>query len=382
MLAKLQRGEKLSERDEQVLEKLYEINRGVKERLSSFTESMDDNMLMQYLKNKGGEAADMLKNLQELTLEENRGATEKMEGAGMRPQPKQEENSEGMGEENGYKPYQAEEACAEYFKSYKIAEFQCVGETKTQKYSAYNVQGYDENGNLLFAEVDSKNGALLRFNYYQECSDTTLSMENSQNVAQEFLSALGYDNMTVVRAFENGSDMQLTFVYSVDGVNMEEEVTDPNTGEETIQVVNVPQTLLEQLQATVKIDVTPKSVYDRFAQEQTIENLLTQGFFNPKRVGELKIYHKILPDDAVAPKVEIGNAIEYIEEEQRKIAMIQAQAQAMQQRAQQFLMEDPDGQADQIADARSQIMAQEQQYADQEAELDEEVADEEAAVEE
>ena len=218
MLAKLQRGEKLSERDEQVLEKLYEINRGVKERLSSFTESMDDNMLMQYLKNKGGEAADMLKNLQELTLEENRGATEKMEGAGMRPQPKQEENSEGMGEENGYKPYQAEEACAEYFKSYKIAEFQCVGETKTQKYSAYNVQGYDENGNLLFAEVDSKNGALLRFNYYQECSDTTLSMENSQNVAQEFLSALGYDNMTVVRAFENGSDMQLTFVYSVDGV--------------------------------------------------------------------------------------------------------------------------------------------------------------------
>ena len=42
MLAKLQRGEKLSERDEQVLEKLYEINRGVKERLSSFTESMDD----------------------------------------------------------------------------------------------------------------------------------------------------------------------------------------------------------------------------------------------------------------------------------------------------------------------------------------------------
>lgn len=218
MLAKLQRGEKLSERDEQILEKLYQINHSVKEELASFTESMDDNMLMQYLKNKAGAAADMLKNLQELTLEENRGAKEKMDGAGMRPQPKQEENGEGMGAENGYKPYQAEEACAEYFKSYKIAEFQCVGETKTQKYSAYNVQGYDENGNLLFAEVDSKNGALLRFNYYQECNQTTLSMENSQNVAEEFLSALGYDNMTVVRAFENGSDMQLTFVYTVDGV--------------------------------------------------------------------------------------------------------------------------------------------------------------------
>ena len=63
-------------------------------------------------------------------------------------------------------------------------------------------------------------------------------------------------------------------------------------------------------------------------------------------------------------------------------AMIQAQAQAMQQRAQQFLMEDPDGQADQMADAAMQLQAEEEQYAGQEAELDEEVADEEAAVEE
>ena len=54
-------------------------------------------------------------------------------------------------------------------------------------------------------------------------------------------------------------------VYSVDGVNMEEEVTDPMTGEETVQLVNVPQTALQQLQASVKIDVTPKSVYDKFA---------------------------------------------------------------------------------------------------------------------
>ena len=54
---------------------------------------------------------------------------------------------------------------------------------------------------------------------------------------------------------------------------MEEVETDPNTGEETVKIVQVTQTALQQLQATVKIDITPKSVYDRFAQEQTIENL-------------------------------------------------------------------------------------------------------------
>lgn len=148
--------------------------------------------------------------------------------------------------------------------------------------------------------------------------------------------------------------------YSVDGIMMEETVTDPSTGEEIVQMVNVPQSVLEQLKATVKVDVTPKSPYDRFAKEQTIENLLVNGFLSVQRLPELEIYYKILPDDSVAPKVEIGEAIKYMKDEQRKIAMINARSQMIQQRAMMFLNEDPDGQAQQIADARSQLMAQQQ----------------------
>ena len=177
--------------------------------------------------------------------------------------------------------------------------------------------------------------------------------------------------------------LEYLIVYSVDGINLEEVVTDPATGEETVQVVNVPQATLERLQAVAKIDVTPKSVYDRFAQEQTIENLFLNGLLSAQRVSELEVYYKILPDDSVAPKTAIGEAIEYIKGEQRKIAQMQAQAQIMQQRAQQFLMEDPDGQADQIADAQAQLMAeQEAMYAQQEAELDEETAEAEAETDE
>ena len=179
--------------------------------------------------------------------------------------------------------------------------------------------------------------------------------------------------------------LEYLIVYSENGVNMEEEVTDPVTGEQTIEVVNVPQSALEQLQATVKIDITPKSVYDRFAQEQTIENLLTQGFFSSQRLSELEIYYKVLPDDAVSPKVMIGEAIDYMKEEQRKIAMIQAQAQAMQQRAQQFLMGDPDEQSSMMADAQSQMMMQgmgQQMPMDQPIEGEEEVAAAEETMEE
>ena len=169
-------------------------------------------------------------------------------------------------------------------------------------------------------------------------------------------------------------DLEFMIVHAENGINMEEKVTDPETGEDTYQVINVPQSALEQLQATVKIDVTPKGVYDKFAQEQTVENLLMQGFFTAQRVSELETYAEVLDDDSVAPKQKILDAIDHIKEEQRKIAMINAQAQMLQQRAQQFLMEDPDGQADQIADAQMRLMMQQEaQYADQEAELDEEV---------
>ncbi len=145
--------------------------------------------------------------------------------------------------------------------------------------------------------------------------------------------------------------LEYLIVYSEDGIPMEEKVTDPNTGEETIQIVTVPQTALEQLKATVKIDVTPKGVYDKFAQEMSIENFLMNGLLSPQRIGEFKIYAELLDDDSVAPKMKILEAVEKVEEEQRRIAMMHAQAQLMQQRAQQFLMGDPEEQSSQMASA-------------------------------
>ena len=147
-------------------------------------------------------------------------------------------------------------------------------------------------------------------------------------------------------------DLDYIIVHAKNGVNIEEKVKDPNTGKEAYQVVNIPQVSLENLQATVKIDVTPKGVYDKFAREQTIENLLIQGYFTAQRVSELEVYASVLDDDSVAPKVQIIEAIDHIKEEQKRIAMIQAQAQGVQQRFNQFLMGGPQGQLQQIANAR------------------------------
>ena len=151
--------------------------------------------------------------------------------------------------------------------------------------------------------------------------------------------------------------LDMIIVYSQDGIKLEEEVTDPQTGQPMIELVEVPQTALQELQATVKVDITPKGAFDKYAQEQSIENMFQAGMFSAEKLPELKTYVKLLDDDSVMPKQKLEDAIKIIEEEQQKIAMMNAQAQIMQQRAQQFLMEDPDAQASEIAEAQMQGQA-------------------------
>ena len=144
-------------------------------------------------------------------------------------------------------------------------------------------------------------------------------------------------------------------VYTSDGMQLEEETTDPETGDEYTQLVNVPASMLENLKGTVRIDITPTSPYDKYARELSIENMFKAGMFNVQRLAELKIYVDILPDDSTMPKQELLDAIEKMEEEQERIAMINAQAQMMQQRASQFINGDIDQQANMVNDAQQMI---------------------------
>lgn len=144
-------------------------------------------------------------------------------------------------------------------------------------------------------------------------------------------------------------------VYTPEGMVLEEEIKDERTGETYIQTVDVPASVLQNLKGTVKIDVTPKGAFDKYAQELSLENLLKNGFFAPQNVGQLKIYANALPDDSTMPKQKLLDICEEIEEEQRKIAQINAEAQIMQQRANEFLNGTPEDQANTISDAEQQI---------------------------
>ena len=143
-------------------------------------------------------------------------------------------------------------------------------------------------------------------------------------------------------------------VYTTNGMKLENEINDPTTGETYVEIVDVPASVLENLDGTVKVDITPKGAFDRYARELSLENYLKAGFFNAQRVSELRYYAEALPDDSTAPKQELLDICDKIMEEQEKIAMINAQAQMMQQRANEFINATPQDQAAQIAEVTTE----------------------------
>ena len=218
MLSKLRKGGTLDEKDKEILENLYQINHSIRQEVGKVVNEMTDNDLTSFMKKGEGMLGDVVGRLEKLTLEENRLApppTFEMGQAGMRSGM---ENTEENNQNKGIDCARAEALCQEYFKGYDIDEFQCVGEMNARRYAAYNVQGYDKNGSMLFAEISKNDGKLISFEYYEDCNGETFDLTNAETIAENFLEGLGYEDLEVVRFRNNGSTTDFTFVYEDDGV--------------------------------------------------------------------------------------------------------------------------------------------------------------------
>lgn len=130
--------------------------------------------------------------------------------------------------------------------------------------------------------------------------------------------------------------------YAENGLVIDYEDKDPQTGEIFTTPTQIPYSVLQELQASVKIDITPKSPYDKFAQELSLENMLKAGYFSPQKLSELEVYVELLDDDSSMPKSKLEDAIKKLKETQQQIAETQSQAQEVQARANQFLANQQD----------------------------------------
>lgn len=100
--------------------------------------------------------------------------------------------------------------------------------------------------------------------------------------------------------------------YEVDGMNImyEEKDAEGNIIEEP---GIIPFAMLEKLEPNIKVDITPRSPYDRYAEEQSLENL----FMNQKLTFEEFV--DALPDTSAMPKNKLEQIIQKRKENQARI---------------------------------------------------------------
>ena len=139
------------------------------------------------------------------------------------------------------------------------------------------------------------------------------------------------------KAIEDYGRILFDFIttYYNDGLTLEKIENDPLTNEESITRKKVTATQLKNLKASISVDVTPKSAYDKYAQEISLENLAAnQNFMNN---SWLKDYVSLLDNDSVMPKIKLEDLIRKREANLQKIQEMQSQGMALQQATQQAL---------------------------------------------
>lgn len=109
-------------------------------------------------------------------------------------------------------------------------------------------------------------------------------------------------------------------LYPTEPMVIEYEESDPTTGDEIIYQVEIPEIILEKLQTIVKVDITPKSAFDKYAQELSLENMLNAGHIT------FEEYVSVLEADSTMPKVKLDSIVSARKEAQAKIAAMQQQA--------------------------------------------------------
>lgn len=93
--------------------------------------------------------------------------------------------------------------------------------------------------------------------------------------------------------------------------------------QEVEEIINITVDVLKQLKTTVKVDITPKSAYDKFALEQSLENLLQAGHIT------FEEYVEALPYDSTMPKQTLLDLLKIRKEKEAQIQQMKLQANAM-----------------------------------------------------
>ena len=117
-------------------------------------------------------------------------------------------------------------------------------------------------------------------------------------------------------------------VYSKNGLTIEVEEVDAINGQTNLRIETIPNYIMETLKTSVKVDITPKGAFDKYAQELSMENLFVQGKIT------FEEYIEALEPDSVMPKSKLEVILKKRKEREKQINMYEKQALQMRNQTQ------------------------------------------------
>lgn len=202
-LKDLNAGNPLTEEQQKELEALYQTQMQVKSEVNRLVNSLSDKNLFAMLKGAEGDMLGGFEQLENLTLGEVGKLTAPTATVPSRTQ------------ELG--ATEAEELCKKYFADYRIKDLHYAGEAITSGISCYNFELTDENDRGIFVQI-GKGGELVEFDSHENCQAKNFDLELCEEIAEDFLESVGFEDMETVWVSENGTQVTFTYVFEQDDV--------------------------------------------------------------------------------------------------------------------------------------------------------------------
>lgn len=108
----------------------------------------------------------------------------------------------------------------------------------------------------------------------------------------------------------------------------------------------ISKDIIEKLEVNIKIDVSPNTPFDKYAREQSFENLMTNGLIT------FEEYAKYLPADSSMPKDTLTNILKDRQENEAKINKIEQMANEKKAEMDSMMME-AEGEAENMLPAQN-----------------------------
>lgn len=205
MLYTVANGGELTSSQIKSLNYMYETNAKIKQELNRLVSTCDGKDLLAAMRGKSSVLGEGFSTIQNNTFEAPKGIQD-----GPFSDSIKKTNPRALEGQKEITAQTAEKLARQYFADYKVSDAKCTGEATGAALTLYNVSLTTPDGEM-FVQLSKLGGKVVAFDSYKDCNSNNFSVERCIDIAEDFLSSIGYEGVKPVWTSENGTTCNLNF---------------------------------------------------------------------------------------------------------------------------------------------------------------------------